>query len=99
MTKPILRLILIAAAALAHAKTASASEVKVLTAGAMRAVVDDLLPAFEKQSGHKVSIDNATAGALAKRIEAGEAFDVAIITPKVVEELVQRGRIASGSRT
>jgi molybdate transport system substrate-binding protein len=65
----------------------------------MRGIVDALLPEFEKRTGHKVSVDNATAGALAKRIAGGEAFDVAIITPKVLADLTQKGKIAAGSRT
>jgi molybdate transport system substrate-binding protein len=77
---------------------ARAGEIKLLTAGAMRAVVATLLPDFEQQTGHKVTIDNATAGALAKRIEGGEAFDVAIITPAVVDDLASKGRIVPGSR-
>src|SRR5687768_1521817 len=59
---------------------AFAADIKVLTAGAMRAVVDALVPEFERRSGHRVSVDNATAGVLARRIGGGEAFDVAIIT-------------------
>jgi molybdate transport system substrate-binding protein len=78
---------------------AAAAEIKLLTGGAMRGVVDALVPSFEKQTGHKVSVDNATAGVLAKRIAGGEAFDVAIITPKVLADLAQKGRIAAGSRT
>jgi molybdate transport system substrate-binding protein len=77
---------------------ASAAEIKVLTAGAMRGVLVALVPQFEKDTGHKVSFDNATAGALAKRIADGEAFDVAIITPKVIDGLIETGRIAPGSR-
>jgi molybdate transport system substrate-binding protein len=77
---------------------ASAAEIKLLTAGAMRAVVVALLPEFEKQTGHKVTIDNATAGTLKKRIEDGEAFDVAIITPAVVDDLAGAGKIVAGSR-
>ena len=74
---------------------ALAAEIKVLTAGRMRGVVDALVPGFEKQTGHKVSVDNATAGVLAERIEGGEAFDVAIITPKVLADLAQKGKIAA----
>jgi molybdate transport system substrate-binding protein len=77
---------------------ASAAEIKLLTAGAMRAVVVALLPDFETQSGHKVRIDNATAGGLSKRIGEGEAFDVAIITPAVVDDLASKGKIVAGSR-
>jgi molybdate transport system substrate-binding protein len=87
---------LLAIAALAGA--ASAAEIRVLTAGAMRGVLVALLPQFEKDTGHKVSLDNATAGALAKRIAGGEAFDVAIIRPKVIDGLIETGKIASGSR-
>jgi molybdate transport system substrate-binding protein len=77
---------------------ASSADIKVLTAGAMRGVLVELLPQFEKDTGHKVSLDNATAGTLARRIEGGEAFDVAVITPRVIDSLTEKGRIAPGSR-
>jgi molybdate transport system substrate-binding protein len=77
---------------------ACAAEIKLLTAGAMRAVVVAVLADFEKQTGHKVSLDNDTAGGLSKRIDGGEAFDVAIITPAVVDDLAKKGRIVPGSR-
>ena len=80
----------------AGAPSAAASEVKVLTAGAMRGVVDALLPDFEKATGHKITVDNATAGTLAKRIDDGEAFDLAIITPRVIDDLAQKGKIIGG---
>ncbi len=85
-------------ATIAGGQTACAAEIKLLTAGAMRAVVVALLPDFEKETGHKVTIDNATAGTLKKRIEDGEAFDVAIITPAVVDSLASNGKIVAGSR-
>lgn len=77
---------------------ASAAEIKVLTAGAFKQVVVALVPAFEKQTGHKVIVDNETAGALKKMIEGGAAFDVAIITPAIIDELTSTGQISSGSR-
>jgi molybdate transport system substrate-binding protein len=76
-----------------------AAEIKVLTAGAMRAVVVALLPEFEKETGHKVTIENATAGELTNRIAGGEEFDVAIITPAAIDNLASTGKIAAGSRT
>jgi len=77
---------------------ALAAEVKILTAGAFKQVVLELVPDYEKQTGNKVVVDNDTAGALKKRIEGGEAFDVAVITPGVVDELAGAGKIAAGSR-
>jgi molybdate transport system substrate-binding protein len=76
---------------------ARAAEIKVLTAGAFRQVIVALVPAFEKETGHKVVVENETAGALKRRIEGGETFDVAVITPAVVKDLTDKGKIAAGS--
>src|SRR6185437_9956875 len=78
--------------------TASAAEIKVLTAGAFKQVLLALVPEFEKQSGHKITVDNGTAGTLKKRIEGGEAFDVAVITPVVVDDLASKGKIVGASK-
>src|SRR5215510_13364127 len=92
----ILRTLIVAALSLGACGPLAAAEIKLLTAGAMRGVVDALLPAFEPATGHKVVVDNATAGTLAKRIEGGEAFDLAIITPQVIDDLVGKGKISGG---
>jgi molybdate transport system substrate-binding protein len=80
------------------AAPASAAELKILTAGAMKQVVLALQPEFEKQ-GHKLVVDNDTAGALQKRIEDGEVFDVAVITPGAVDQLAAKGKVAPDSKT
>src|SRR5262245_52327045 len=74
--------------------TVQAAEVRVLTAGAYKDVLVALVPEFEKSTGHKVVLDNDTAGALQKRISGGEAFDLAVITPGVVGALAKEGKIA-----
>jgi molybdate transport system substrate-binding protein len=94
MLATLLRLVIALFGILAGAGGSAAAEIKVLTAGAMRGVLEALVPDFEKGSGHKVVLDNATAGALAKRIGEGEAFDLAIITPQVIDGLVAKGKIA-----
>jgi molybdate transport system substrate-binding protein len=76
----------------------NAAEVKILTAGAMKAVVLELVPQFEKETGHKAVVDNDTAGGLAKRIEGGEAFDVAVVTPGVIGDLAKKGKVVGDSR-
>lgn len=88
--------VLLSLAVVLWASFASAAEVKVLTAGAFKQVVLALVPEFEKQTGH-VTVDNGTAGELRSRIEGGEAFDVAVITPAVLDELAKKGKVAAGS--
>ena len=85
---------LFCALALSHA--AAAAEVKVLTAGAMKEVILALVPEFERATGHKVILDNDTAGALSRRIEGGEAVDLAVITPPVIDGLIGKGKLAPG---
>jgi len=75
----------------------SAAEITVLTTGAFKSVVTAVVPEFEKQTGHKVVVANDTAGALAKRIAGGEAFDVVILTPPAIDQLAESGKVASGS--
>jgi molybdate transport system substrate-binding protein len=77
---------------------AHGAEIKVLTAGAFKPIVLAVVPGFEQQTGHKVTVENDTAGALARRIESGEAFDVAILTPAAVDELSTKGKLVAGTR-
>jgi len=77
---------------------AASAEIKVLTAGAFKQVLLALLPAFEQQTGHKVSVDNDTVGALTKRIDGGETFDLAVLTPAAVDDLAPKGKFVAGSR-
>jgi molybdate transport system substrate-binding protein len=85
--------------AIAGSGPAPAGEITVLTAGAMRGVVDAFIPQFERRSGGTVRVDNATAGVLKKRIDDGEACDVAIITAPLLAALAEDGRIVPGSVT
>jgi molybdate transport system substrate-binding protein len=73
----------------------SAAEIKVLTAGAYKSVLMDLLPAFEKATGHTVKVDNDTAGALVKRSTGGESFDVVVLTPGALAEPAMKEKVAA----
>jgi molybdate transport system substrate-binding protein len=90
-----LAMVLIGAGA---ARPAAAAEIKVLTAGAFKQVLLALLPDFERTSGHKVVVENDTVGALTKRIEGGETFDLAVLTPAAVDALASKGKLVPGSR-
>ena len=95
--RQILHGLIVVAVACAAAGAAGGAELKVLTAGAFKPVVAALAPVFEGQTGYTVRIENDTAGALARRIGNGEAFDVVVLTPAAMEPLEQAGRVARGS--
>lgn len=85
----------VAGAALAS-WSVSAAEIKVLTAGAFKPVVTAVVADFEKQSGHKVTVEGDTAGGLLKRINGGEVFDLVVITAAALDELTKSGKVAMG---
>ena len=76
---------------------ANAAEVKVLSAGAFKQVVLALVPEFQSQTGNTVTVDNGTTGQLKGRIDGGEAFDIVVITPAVIDEMIASGKVAAGS--
>ena len=77
---------------------ANAAEVKVLTAGAFKQVVLALVPNYERQTSNHVTVDNGTTGQLKGRIDGGEAFDIVVITPAVVDQMTASGKVAAGSK-
>ena len=76
---------------------AHAAEIKVLSTMALRSVMEELLPEFERASGHRVIIAYDTANIMANRVKGGEAVDLAIVTPALLDELAKAGRTVSGS--
>lgn len=76
---------------------AHADQIKVLTTGAFKQVVLAFVPQFEAQTGHKVTVDNDTAGALVKRLDGGETFDVLVLTPGPLKQYADKGRVAAAS--
>jgi len=51
------------------------------------------------RTGHRLDIQNDTAGALAKRVGAGERFDVLMLTPAALKTLAAEGRVVPDSVT
>ena len=86
-------IILVVACVAASVAGAQGEEAKVLTAGAMKPVLLAVADDFHAATGHAISVDNDTVGALVKRIEGGAAFDVGILTPSANEELANAGKI------
>jgi molybdate transport system substrate-binding protein len=78
--------------------TASAAEIKLLSAVALHPAIDALLPDFEKSSGHKVVVAYGTAGAVADRVQKGEAADVVISSAPMIERLQGQGKVATEDR-
>jgi molybdate transport system substrate-binding protein len=83
------------------AAPAGAADIKVLCTNGVRAVVDELIPQFERNNtnGDKVRIQFEPSTQLKKRIDAGEPFDLVIMTTALIEDGISAGTLVEVSRT
>ncbi len=101
--RPIVRLAIAAAFACVASTAASAEELRVMTSGAFRAALVQLLPGFERASGNTVVVvEGASMGdgpsTIPNRLARGEAADVVILADEGVLQLIARGLVASDGR-
>jgi molybdate transport system substrate-binding protein len=60
--------------------------------------IDALIPDFEKSSGHKVTVAYGTAGAVADRVQKGEAADIVVSSVPMIDRLHAQGKVVAGDR-
>lgn len=80
------------------AAPARAAEIHVLCSNGLKAVVDELVPMFEQKTGNKVLLTFEPSTQIQKRIEAGEAFDLAVMTTPLIDQEIKAGRLTADSR-
>jgi alcohol dehydrogenase (cytochrome c) len=83
----------------ASAAAAPAADITVLCSSAFKTVLEELAPQFERATHHTVAVRYGLAAVLKQQIEAGEAFDLAILTPAAIDDLIAHGSVVSSSRT
>jgi molybdate transport system substrate-binding protein len=91
-------IIVAAAAALMFSGVANAAEIKVLSTQATEEAYRELVPLFEKASGHKVTTIFTGTLDLQRRIAAGEAYDLIIMAGPAIDDFIKSGKIVPGSR-
>jgi molybdate transport system substrate-binding protein len=81
-----------------HGNAAQSAEIRVFSTAAPRGVLRKLTPDFERTTGHRLVITYEFSTDIKRRIEAGDPFDVAILPPEIADDLMRRGKLATGSR-
>lgn len=72
--------------------------VKLLSSMATRAVLAELAAQFQEATGRAVEAEAAGGVDVAKRVRAGEAFDVVVLARDVIDLLISESVLLSGSR-
>jgi molybdate transport system substrate-binding protein len=78
--------------------SAAATEIKVIASVAPKDAYLELLPQFEKETGHKVVTTWAPTVEMMTRLKGGEAFDVVLISTSNMDELGKLGVIRPQAR-
>jgi molybdate transport system substrate-binding protein len=78
--------------------SAQAAEIRLLCSNGLREVMLELVPQFERASGHKLNVSYGLAAAFKRQIEAGEAFDLAVLTPPLIDDLIKQGKVVADTR-
>src|SRR5712691_1945366 len=76
-----------------------AAEIKVIGSTGVASVVTELGRQFEAETGHKVQSDFAVIAVSRRKIDAGAAFDIAILGPATIDALIGLGKISGNTRT
>jgi len=74
-------------------------EIRVLASNGVRVALEALAPAFERGDGHKLALEFGVGAGLKRRIEAGDAFDLAILASAAIDDLARQGKVDALSRT
>jgi molybdate transport system substrate-binding protein len=92
------RLTIAATAMLLLSSFAGAAELKVLSTQATEEAYRELVPQFEKATGHKVTTVFTGTLDANKRLAAGETYDVLIMSAPSIDEHIKAGKVVAGSR-
>lgn len=84
---------------LVQGPAAQHANLHIISSNGIRVAMEKILPAYERASGQHVTIEYGASAVLKRAIESGKAFDLAILTPAVIDDLIKAGQIAAGTQT
>jgi molybdate transport system substrate-binding protein len=84
---------------LLHLHAASAADVRVISAGGIKSVLDVLAPQFQQTTGHRIILNYVDGPVVIKAIGSGEAFDVVISLARAMDSLIKNQKVTARSRT
>jgi molybdate transport system substrate-binding protein len=91
-------LLAISLAATFFVASARAGDLKVISAGAVRGLIAQIIEDYSRQSGQKFDFTIGTTGQLRTIIAAGEPADLIIVSAPLMAELEKTGKFVPGSR-
>ncbi len=76
-----------------------AAEITVISTVGVRGLLEQIRENFERSGNDRVHVEYGTAAVLKRQLEGGGAFDVAILTQSMIDDLARQGKIVEETRT
>ena len=74
------------------------AELRIFGSRVTKMIVEDVGPQFERTSGHRLVVLTDVAAVMKRRIEQGEAFDLAVLVNFQTDDLIKKGKLIADSR-
>ena len=75
-----------------------ATQIRIISSMATRQLLADLIAPYQRTSAQPIACESVGGVDAAKRVQAGEAFDVVVLAANGIEQLIGAGKIVAGSR-
>src|SRR5262245_4544300 len=73
-------------------------EINIVSTTAMKTSLNELAPAFERETGHTLSFAFGPSQRITRQVSEGEQNDITITSDHGLDSLVTQGRIVPGTR-
>jgi len=74
-----------------------AAEIKIMSTPAASTALRMATQDFERATGHTVVITFSNIATTRKRVATGEDFDMVVVSPKAIDDLMREGKLAAGA--
>jgi len=97
-TRPTFAIVVGACIATLAANTgARAADINLMTTGAVEFILRDLIPPFEKETGHKVNMTVLGTVIAVDRLKQGTPADLVLLNPDVLGDLINAKKVTYGT--
>jgi molybdate transport system substrate-binding protein len=71
---------------------------RVLATFGFQGAMEKILPEYKRATGQSVSIEYEESAVIRQQIASGKVFDIAILVPQVIDDLIKSGQVKAGTQ-
>jgi molybdate transport system substrate-binding protein len=94
-----LLIVLVAIVLLRKGSVAQQTDVHVVATFGIQGAMEKILPEYRRAAGQIVSIEYEESAVMRQQVASGKVFDLAILVPQAIDDLIRSGQIKAGTQT